>query len=210
MAEETIGGSVRTALGNDNLTKEEALKHVEENWDNTEDGGQTVGEKLHDFFLVTPTGKNLGLPQKEKLSKEEALKAIEDAWEHPLGKPLPVSESKDDDGPHKTWGEKLHDFFLVVPTGKNLGLPQKEKVSKDEALKKIEDAWEHPFHHPEEEVKGVEEHEKKQTVGDKLYEFFFVVPTDENMGMPQVDKMSKEEALKKIESAWEKPLKGKV
>jgi len=210
MSDGTVGEGVKSALGHENMTKDEALKHVDENWDALGDG-TTVGEKLHDFFFVTPTGKNLGLPQPEnKLPKAEALKLIEDSWEHPFGKALPLPPQTEE-GPHKTLGEKLHDFFLVVPTGKSLGLPQaKEPMPKAEALKLIEEHWDHPFHHDHASTTPAppaSEEEAKKTIGCKIHDFFFVVPTDKNMGLPQQKKMSKDEALKKIDEAWAHPFK---
>ena len=162
---------------------------------------ETFGHHVMEFLFKAPTEKDFGLAT-HKMSKEEALKAIHEAWEHPLTyqdpnklKSSTTSTSSNaavahEDRPQRTLGEAMRQFFFEVPTGESLGLPKGKHVTKEEAVKALDEAWEHPFNHHHEDEKAHEEAQKdprdagpRKSFTEKLHDFFLEVPTEENLGL---------------------------
>ena len=187
----------------------------------------TIGQKIKDFVFTNPTENMVGLPpSKEHLTKEQTLEKIHDAWDHPLRPNYhhdehPHSqEHQPAKQPHKTLGQKIMKFLFEAPTEETLGLPKgsQQKLSKEEALEKINDAWEHPIH-PDHHI-----HDPKKplppaaaaadgnhrTLGETIQHYVCDAPTEEELGLPHGSKehASKEETMDIIHDALEHPLAG--
>ena len=144
------------------------------------------------------------------------MEKIEYAWGHPLHpqkketvakKPVEHREHS-----HKTLGQKISHILFDFPTDRDLGIPApKEHLSKAEAIKKIEEAWDHPFGGHDKPVKEHKEseHHAHKTLGQKVSHLLLDVPTDSDLGLPAPkEHFSKEEAIKRIEEAWDHPFGG--
>ena len=115
-----------------------------------------------------------------------------------------------------TIGKKILDFVFTNPTESMVGLPpSKEKLTKDLAIEKIEEAWDHPFspnhQHDLPPVQNKKEEREKvvhKTLGERIKAFLFEIPHGESLGDKK--KMSKKEALEIIDRAWEHPFNSNV
>ena len=185
----------------------------------------TLGQKVTDFVFKNPTESMVGLPpSKEDLTKEQTLEKIHDAWDHPLQPNYHEhphhQEAHQAQQPHKTLGEKIMKFLFEAPTEETLGLPpgSRQKLSKEEALGKIHDAWEHPIH-PDHHIHDPNKappaaaapEGNHRTVGETIQHYVCDAPTEADLGLPHGSKehASKEEAMEAIHDALEHPLASK-
>ena len=191
----------------------------------------TLGHKIIHFLFHAPTEEDLGLPPaKEQLTKKQALEKIQEAWDHPLDprheerqKQFPKKENHHHEKPttsHKTLGQKMVHFLFHGPTEKDLGLPaSKEHLTKEQALEKIQEAWDHPLDPRHEEHKKREqqlaqqekerhdsESKEHKSIGGKVSHLLFDAPTEKDIGLaPAKEHFTKDQALAKINEAWDHP-----
>lgn len=196
-------------------------------------------------------------PKHPHHNKEETIKEIHNALEHPINhqhqydnKHSHVEKKKEGEGQGTTtagttsshenknisWGTRIKKFLFEAPTEENLGLPpapnnpKHPHNNKQETMKEIHDALEHPINHhhqydnnnkkevgvhetkkkkKEKEEVHHDEH-KKKSLGQKLKQFFFESPNEDNLHLAQPSANTlphnKEEILHEIHDALEHPL----
>lgn len=113
----------------------------------------------------------------------------------------------------ETLGHKIKDFLFQSPTESTIGLaPSKEHMTKEQALEAVHKSWEHPFGEtkakdPPTDAPALTD--DSRTLGEKIKDFLFEAPTEENMGDFPATKehLTKEQALEAIHKAWDHPLK---
>jgi len=201
---------------------------------------QTLGKKIMDVLFKAPTEADFGLPPgKKDLSKKSVIVLINEHWDHPFDYDCEVHQAenkrihdehqkakadKKKDTKPRTLGERLTSFLFDIPTEESMGLSKIAPKNKEEALHKIDVAWDHPFDPNYEfndaQVKKYIESEKaraardgdstkpRRSVGESIKHFVLDAPTEEDFNLPSGSKefAPEKEKMELITHAYKHPL----